>query len=87
MSDILCIYYSRTGSTRDAMTEIAQALGAELVELKDGVNRSGFGGWLQNGPLVPADFPDSTDPGAGAAYLHRNLCHQRWKLRPVRPPR
>ena len=49
MSDILCIYYSRTGSTRDAMTEIAQALDAELVELKDGVNRSGFGGWLRCG--------------------------------------
>ena len=49
MSDILCIYYSRTGSTRDAMTEIAQTLDAELVELKDGVNRSGFGGWLRCG--------------------------------------
>ena len=49
MSDVLCIYYSRTGSTRDAMTEIAQALGAELVELKDGVNRSGARGWLRCG--------------------------------------
>ena len=49
MSDILCIYYSRTGSTRAAMTEIANTLNAELVELKDGVNRSGFGGWLRCG--------------------------------------
>ena len=48
MSDILCIYYSRTGSTRAAMTEIANTLNAELVELKDGVNRSGFGGWLRH---------------------------------------
>ena len=31
MSDVLCIYYSRTGSTRAAMEEIARELGAELV--------------------------------------------------------
>ena len=49
MSDILCIYYSRTGSTRDAMTEIARTLDAELVELRDGVNRSGARGWLRCG--------------------------------------
>lgn len=41
MRDILCMYYSRTGATRQAMTEIAQALDAELVELTDGVDRSG----------------------------------------------
>ena len=28
MSDILCIYYSRTGSTRRAVKEIAEALDA-----------------------------------------------------------
>ena len=49
MSDVLCIYYSRTGSTRAAMEEIAQALDAELVELRDGVNRSGARGWLRCG--------------------------------------
>ena len=47
MSDVLCIYYSRTGSTRAAMEEIARELGAELVELRDGVNRSGARGWLR----------------------------------------
>ena len=36
MSDILCIYYSRTGHTKQAMEEIARALGAEAVELRDG---------------------------------------------------
>ena len=35
MSDILCIYYSRTGTTKKAMEEIASALDAELVELRD----------------------------------------------------
>ena len=49
MSDVLCIYYSRTGSTRAAMEAIARELGAELVELRDGVNRSGARGWLRCG--------------------------------------
>ena len=35
------MYYSRTGRTKKAMEDIAQALGAELVELRDGVDRSG----------------------------------------------
>ena len=51
MSDILCIYYSRTGHTKQAMEEVAQALGAETVELRDGVNRSGARGWLRCGCL------------------------------------
>ena len=50
MRDILCMYYSRTGATRQAMTEIAQALDAELVELTDGVDRSGARGYLRSGP-------------------------------------
>ena len=64
---MLCVYYSRTGNTRRAMEEIAQALGAELAELQDSVDRSGWGGWLRCGmdamrrtvPAVkcPARFP------------------------------
>lgn len=55
MRDILCMYYSRTGATRQAMTEIAQALDAELVELTDGVDRSGARGLspLRNGRHAP----------------------------------
>lgn len=49
MNDVLCMYYSRTGHTKKAMEEIAQALDAELVELQDGVSRGGFGGWLRCG--------------------------------------
>ena len=49
MSDILCIYYSRTGNTKKAMEEIAQDLDAELAELHDDVDRSGLGGWLRSG--------------------------------------
>lgn len=49
MSDVLCIYYSRTGHTKQAMEEIAQALDAELLELSDGVDRSGVLGALRSG--------------------------------------
>lgn len=49
MSDILCIYYSRTGHTKQAMEEIAQALNAELVEITDGVDRSRTAGFLRSG--------------------------------------
>ena len=62
MSDVLCIYYSRTGKTKQAMEEVAQALNAELVEITDGQDRSGFKGFLLSGmeamristrPLLP----------------------------------
>ena len=49
MSDILCIYYSRTGNTKKAMGEIATALDAELVEIHDAVERGGWQGWLRCG--------------------------------------
>ena len=49
MSEILCMYYSRTGNTKKAMEEIAQALGAETVELRDDVVRSGWKGWRRCG--------------------------------------
>ena len=48
MSNILCMYYSRTGNTKKAMEEIAQELGAELVELRDDVVRSGWKGFLRD---------------------------------------
>ena len=41
MSDVLCIYYSRTGKTKQAMEEIGEALGAEVVRIKDAVPRRG----------------------------------------------
>ena len=49
MSDILCVYYSRTGHTKKAMEEIAAQLGAETVELHDGVERGGWKGFLRCG--------------------------------------
>ena len=49
MSDVLCIYYSRTGKTKQAMEEVAAALNAELVEITDGQDRSGFKGFMLSG--------------------------------------
>ena len=47
--DILCLYYSRTGKTRQVMEEIAEALDCECAELRDRVDRSGAVGWLRCG--------------------------------------
>ena len=49
MSDILCIYYTRTGKTRYAMQDIARALDAELVEIDDGQPRFGWRGYIRAG--------------------------------------
>lgn len=49
MSKVLCVYYSRTGHTRRTMRDFADQLDAELVELRDTVQRSGWKGWLRCG--------------------------------------
>lgn len=49
MSYMLCLYYSRTGSTEKLMREIAQELHCEMVKLEDGENRAGLRGWLHSG--------------------------------------
>ena len=59
MSDILCIYYSRTGSTRRAVKEIAEALDAEIVAISDERDRSGWKGYLRSGmDAMRKDCPD-----------------------------
>ena len=40
MKDVLCIYYSRTGKTKQAMAEIAEALGLEMGTVKSRINRA-----------------------------------------------
>jgi len=49
MSNILCVYYSRTGHTQTLMEGLAAKLGCECVKLSDGVDRSGLFGWLRSG--------------------------------------
>lgn len=68
MSEIVCVYYSRTGRTEQLMQEIAGELQCELVKLDDGVDRSGLGGWLLSGrqamarKLPPVKKPETRLP-------------------------
>ena len=69
MSDILCIYYSRSGRTRQVMEEIAQELEAELVELRDDVDRSGVRGFLRCGLDAMRRTPQPVTPVETAQRL------------------
>lgn len=42
----LCLYYSRTNTTKEVMENIARITGADLAEYTDGKNRSGFLGYV-----------------------------------------
>ena len=44
----LCLYYSRTNTTRVIMKRMAMLLDADLVEYTDGVDRSGFKGYIKS---------------------------------------
>ena len=46
MKNTLCLYYTRTGTTKALMEQIAQKLDAELVEYTDGKSRAGAYGYL-----------------------------------------
>lgn len=69
MSNILCVYYSRTGRTETLMQELAQSLGGcELVKLTDGVERGGLIGWVRSGldamarHIPPVEKPETRLP-------------------------
>ena len=42
----LCLYYTRTGTTKAAMEKLAQVLDADLAEYTDGKDRSGVMGYI-----------------------------------------
>ena len=69
MSDILCIYYSRTGHTRRAVKEIAEALGAEITAVTDDCDRSGWRGYMRCGMEAAGRVQagDRGQPGVGGA--------------------
>jgi len=46
MSQIVVVYYSRTGRTRWAAGKLAGMLGADLEEIRESNDRSGLLGWL-----------------------------------------
>ena len=67
MSDILCIYYSRTGHTRRAVKEIAEALGAEITAITDDCDRSGWRGYMRCGMDAMKTSTRPLQPGVGGA--------------------
>ena len=42
----LCLYYTRTNTTKAVMENIAKIIGADVAEYTDGKNRSGFFGYV-----------------------------------------
>lgn len=47
MSDILCLYITRTGCTEKLMKKIADSMGAEIAVISDGADYSGFKGYFK----------------------------------------
>lgn len=62
MSKLLCLYYSRTGTTRAVMEQIAALLEAELVELTDGKKRKGKIGFIASGLDAMKKTPETLLP-------------------------
>ena len=62
MKKVLCLYYSRTGTTRAAMEQIAELLDAELVEITDGKARKGIFGFLGSGLDAMKKLPEELQP-------------------------
>lgn len=42
----LCLYYTRTNTTKEIMENIAKIIGADMAEYTDGKDRSGFLGYV-----------------------------------------
>ncbi|MBE5959120.1 MAG: hypothetical protein E7254_09715 [Lachnospiraceae bacterium] len=42
----LCLYYTRTNTTKEVIEAIAQTIGADVAEYTDGKNRNGFLGYV-----------------------------------------
>ncbi len=49
MKGTLCVYYSRTGNTKALAEYISKKLNTELLEITDGIDRSGKSGYLKSG--------------------------------------
>lgn len=42
----LCLYYTRTNTTKEVIEKIAKTIGADVAEYTDGKNRNGFWGYV-----------------------------------------
>ena len=85
----LVVYYSRTGTTRKVADELAEALGADVEELKERANREGAMGYLQAGRdsmrKRPAELlPVTRDPADYDLVLMGGPCWAQGICTPIR---
>jgi flavodoxin len=59
---ILIVYYSRTGNTKLACEALAKELGADLLEIKDGADRSGGWGFFTGAMSALFNMQTSIEP-------------------------
>lgn len=64
MARVLVAYYSRSGTTRRVATEIAQALGADLAEIRSRRRRTGVVGYLRSAVEAMLEAGAQIDPVA-----------------------
>lgn len=58
MSKILCLYYSRTGTTREVVHQLSELMDLEIVEITDGKRRKGALGFWKSGFDAMKKTPD-----------------------------
>ena len=88
MSDILVVYYSRTGKTRLVAGKLAALLGADLAEIRERKDRRGALGFISAGKdtMLKRDVALETvpDPGPYGVVL---LGMPVWAFQPPAPVR
>ena len=66
MKGTLCVYYSRTGNTKSLAEYVSKKLNAELLEISDGIDRSGKSGYLKSGyESLKGELPKLNSFGTG----------------------
>ena len=88
MSDILVVYYSRTGKTRLVAEKLAGLLGADLAEIRERKDRRGALGFISGGAdtMLKRDvaLEAAPDPGTHRVVL---LGMPVWAFQPPAPVR
>lgn len=89
MLNILVLYYSRSGKTRQAANKLADVLGAETEEIIDQTNRKGAWGFLKSGrEAVTGVEPEIMGLGKDLARFDMVVvCTPVWAGKPSSPVR
>lgn len=69
MSKILCLYYSRTGTTREVVKQLSELIDMEIVRITDGKRRKGALGFWKSGFDAMKKTPERLCPFATNHYL------------------